>query len=177
MMNIRIYQINHERDMNQAMFMNTEYLAHKFDEVKPDSSSYDLVFEGKVDRNTLEGVYQMFNLEHPVGYVGRSLSVSDVVEVVDGAREPPDSTSATVSGSQKSHLNLTRSRRWRTGTRSASYLWNQGKRPGPPTSTERCRGCRGSLEGIFRWCIPLRKKSVLSAMKKAKLPDFPSTGR
>ena len=89
MMNIRIYQINQERDMNQARFMNTEYLAHKFDEVKPDSSSYDLVFEGKVDRNTLEGVYQMFNLEHPVGYVGRSLSVSDVVEVVDGAREPP----------------------------------------------------------------------------------------
>ena len=89
MMNIRIYQINHERDTNQAMFMNTEYLAHKFDEVKPDSSSYDLVFEGKVDRNTLEGVYQMFNLDHPAGYVGRSLSVSDVVEVVEGAREPP----------------------------------------------------------------------------------------
>lgn len=66
MMNIRIYQINHERDINQAMFMNTEYLAHKFDEVKPDSSSYDLVFEGKVDRNTLEGVYQMFNLEQNI---------------------------------------------------------------------------------------------------------------
>ena len=89
MMNIRIYQINQERDTNQVMFMNTDYLVHKFNEVKPNSSSYDLVFEGKVDRNTLEGVYQMFNLDHPAGYVGRSLSVSDVVEVIDGARVPP----------------------------------------------------------------------------------------
>lgn len=31
---------------------------------------------------TLEEVYQMFNLDHPDGYRGRSLSVSDVVEVV-----------------------------------------------------------------------------------------------
>lgn len=31
---------------------------------------------------TLEEVYQMFNLDHPDGYQGRSLSVSDVVEVV-----------------------------------------------------------------------------------------------
>ena len=30
----------------------------------------------------LEEVYQMFNLDHPDGYRGRSLSVSDVVEVV-----------------------------------------------------------------------------------------------
>ena len=34
------------------------------------------------DAGTLEEVYQMFNLDHPEGYRGRSLSVSDVVEVV-----------------------------------------------------------------------------------------------
>jgi hypothetical protein len=46
------------------------------------SEIYDKVFEGEVECGTLEEVYQMFNLDHPDGYRGRSLSVSDVVEVV-----------------------------------------------------------------------------------------------
>ena len=47
-----------------------------------DGTFDDKVFEGEVDCGTLEEVYQMFNLDHPDGYQGRSLSVSDVVEVV-----------------------------------------------------------------------------------------------
>ena len=43
---------------------------------------YDKVFEGEVECGTLEEVYQMFNIGQPDGYRGRSLSVSDVVEVV-----------------------------------------------------------------------------------------------
>lgn len=45
-------------------------------------SGYDKVFEGEVSCGNLEEVYQMFNINHPDGYRGRSLSVSDVVEVV-----------------------------------------------------------------------------------------------
>ena len=40
------------------------------------------------DAGTLEEVYQMFNLDHPDGYRGRSLSVSDVVEVVGEEKSP-----------------------------------------------------------------------------------------
>lgn len=43
---------------------------------------FEKVFEGEVECGTLEEVYQMFNLDHPDGYWGRSLSVSDVLEVV-----------------------------------------------------------------------------------------------
>lgn len=46
------------------------------------SEIYDKVFEGEVECGTLEEVYQMFNIGQPDGYRGRSLSVSDVVEVV-----------------------------------------------------------------------------------------------
>ncbi len=48
------------------------------------SSIYDKVFSGEVDCNNLEDVYRMFNTDHPKEYIGRSLSVSDVVEIIDG---------------------------------------------------------------------------------------------
>ena len=47
-----------------------------------DGAFDDKVFEGEVECGTLEEVYQMFNLDHPDGYRGRSLSVSDVIEVI-----------------------------------------------------------------------------------------------
>ena len=42
---------------------------------------YDCVFAGEVSVQTLEDTFYVFNMEHPSGYKGRSLSVSDVVEI------------------------------------------------------------------------------------------------
>ena len=81
-MNIVIYQINPDRDENRVAFLNYEKLEHFQGSAALRSEIYDKVFEGEVDCGTLEEVYQMFNLDHPDGYRGRSLSVSDVVEVV-----------------------------------------------------------------------------------------------
>ena len=44
------------------------------------------VFEGAVEVDTLEGVYQMFNCDCPEDFQGHSLSVSDVVEIVNGVK-------------------------------------------------------------------------------------------
>ena len=81
-MNIAIYQVNPDRDENNVAFLNYENLERFQGSAELRSEIYDKVFEGKVDCGTLEEVYQMFNLDHPDGYQGRSLSVSDVVEVV-----------------------------------------------------------------------------------------------
>lgn len=81
-MNIAIYQINPDRDENNVAFLNYENLERFQDSAALRSEIYDKVFEGEVECGTLEEVYQMFNLDHPDGYRGRSLSVSDVVEVV-----------------------------------------------------------------------------------------------
>ena len=81
-MNIAIYQINPDRDENNVAFLNYENMERFQGSAELHSEIYDKVFEGKVDCGTLEEVYQMFNLDHPDGYRGRSLSVSDVVEVV-----------------------------------------------------------------------------------------------
>ena len=82
-MEIKIYQINMERDKGMVAFESLENLQAFHNITAIDSSIYDKVFEGNVDCAGLEDVFQMFNLDHPENYRGRSLSVSDVVEVVD----------------------------------------------------------------------------------------------
>ena len=81
MMNIAIYQINRERDSNRVCFMNYEALPRFQGSQEPDPALYDKVYDGAVDCANLEGVYRVFNLEHPAEYRGHSLSVSDIVEV------------------------------------------------------------------------------------------------
>ncbi len=82
-MNIRIYQINMGRDDKRVAFMGLDEREHFLKSSKLDGSIYDCVFSGEVDCNSLEDVFQKFNIDHPDGYTGRSLSVSDVVEIVD----------------------------------------------------------------------------------------------
>lgn len=45
------------------------------------AAAYDRVYDGKMDCISLENIYQKFNVDHPADYKGRSLSVSDVVEI------------------------------------------------------------------------------------------------
>jgi len=48
---------------------------------KVNAAAYDRVYDGKMDCISLENIYQKFNVDHPADYTGRSLSVSDVVEI------------------------------------------------------------------------------------------------
>ena len=70
-----------KRDTNHLAFMNYDSLPKFQGSSEIDSSLYDQVFEGEVNCFTLENLYEIFNLEHPAGYKGRSMSVSDVVAV------------------------------------------------------------------------------------------------
>ena len=51
---------------------------------KVNAALYEEVFDGDVDRNTLEGVYEHLNTNYPPLYRGHSMSVSDVVKTEDG---------------------------------------------------------------------------------------------
>ena len=63
-MNIRIYQVNMKRDTNNVAFMRYELLEKLQGSQSVDSKIYDKVFDGEVDCQTLEDVYQMFNLNN-----------------------------------------------------------------------------------------------------------------
>lgn len=84
-MEVKIYQINMDRDENGVCFMRSESLPRFQGTEQIDSSIYDLVFAGDVPCSNLEDVYRMFNIDHPKGYTGRSLSVSDVVQIQNGS--------------------------------------------------------------------------------------------
>lgn len=83
-MNIKIWQINLSRDKNRVAFFGLEALLRLQGSRDVDPAIYDLVFEGIVNANHLEAVYRIFNDGNaPATYCGRSMSVSDVIEVID----------------------------------------------------------------------------------------------
>ena len=82
---IKIYQINLDRDANRAAFMSSDRL--KARNKKIDFASYDLVYEGNPGCVDLDDIFIKFNLAHPEDYRGRSLSVSDIVELIGNDAE------------------------------------------------------------------------------------------
>lgn len=82
-MKIKIYQVNTDRDEKQVAFFGMEALPKFQGSSEINSSIYDSVYVGNVDCKTLEDVFRKFNNDHPAGYKARSLTVSDVVEVIE----------------------------------------------------------------------------------------------
>jgi hypothetical protein len=58
-----------------------EEMMRRFGE--PSLENYNIVYDGQLDTNDLEAIYTRCNANHPPGYNGHSLSMSDVVELYD----------------------------------------------------------------------------------------------
>ncbi len=77
---IRIWQLKSDSDF--------ELRFRAYDEVvkasgEPSMANYETVYDGELETNDLEAVYAKFNMDHPNGFTGHSLSISDVVELYD----------------------------------------------------------------------------------------------
>ena len=77
-----IYQLKRDDTTTDLRFMNSEWLRSKG--LEPQHDNYDLVYTGALNPatrqiDTLEQIYQVFNLERPADFTGHSLSVSDIV--------------------------------------------------------------------------------------------------
>jgi hypothetical protein len=87
-MKIKIFQINGERDKGQIRFMCLQEM-QEIQRLKGESALinpriYDEVYSGEVDCRDLEGVYALFNTNHPPFFRGHSLSISDIVQTEEG---------------------------------------------------------------------------------------------
>lgn len=82
-MKIRVYQINSDKDENRMMFMAYDRLELFQGSSEIDCKIYDKVYDKEVACSNLEEVYMLLNIHRPADYEGRSLSVSDVVEVYE----------------------------------------------------------------------------------------------
>jgi hypothetical protein len=76
----RVHQLKPNVDV-MMKFIGYDELLERFGE--PDPDNYRVVYDGEVETNNLEELFAKFNLEHPPGYEGHSLSMSDVVELYD----------------------------------------------------------------------------------------------
>lgn len=77
-MNLKLYQIDMDRDEHYAAYMGLDSMDKLG--IALDPTIYDKVFDGEVDCTDLEDVFRTFNTDHPADYTGRSMSVSDVAE-------------------------------------------------------------------------------------------------
>ena len=81
-----IYQLQGEPDTREFRFMPLRHLPEGERSVHPDK--YTCVYretlcpsERSTDQTLLNGLFDRFNMEHPSGFMGHSLSVSDVVTI------------------------------------------------------------------------------------------------
>ena len=88
-MEIRIYQINSDRDADGYQYMGMDWIMKHWGEQGVDSKIYDKVYEGAIHGSTLEDVFCAFNFSRPNGFQGHSLSVSDIVEVIQSTEVEP----------------------------------------------------------------------------------------
>lgn len=88
-MKINIYQIDPERDAKHLRFLNLARTRQVLHAHEPEASVYNKVFAGTVKCRNLEDVFVLFNSSRPEGFRGRSLSVSDIVEVEYAASITP----------------------------------------------------------------------------------------
>ena len=89
-MKICIYQINSGKDTEDLSLKSLEDMKRITGTEHIKSEIYDKVFDGEVDCKNLEDIYQKFNNDYPEGYQGRSLSVSDIVEIVESDIVDPE---------------------------------------------------------------------------------------
>ena len=63
------------------MFQDWNHVQTELD-MKVPAEIYEDVFSGEVDAGNIEDIFRIFNIDFPENYKGRSLSVSDVVEII-----------------------------------------------------------------------------------------------
>lgn len=81
-MRVELYQIIPELDTEHLMFNSYEYIKESCGEKFP-ADIYEVVYSGDIEAENCEDVFYIFNTKFPVEYKGRSMSVSDVLEVVN----------------------------------------------------------------------------------------------
>ena len=78
---IKIFQIDSDKDNNHVKFMPFDFIKNF------DFSIYKEVWSGKLDCEDLDNVFMIFNMKHPKDFKGHSLSVSNIVQVINSNTE------------------------------------------------------------------------------------------
>lgn len=171
-MDIKIYQINMDRDENGVCFMGFESLPRFQKTQDIDSSIYDLVFEGSVDAKYLESVYRIFNTEHPESYRGRSLSMSDVVEIEDGSDVEPGFYYCDTFGFQKVDFDPTKAQKMEQRTIRVVLL-EPGKLARVTDIDASLEGLQKTVKGSIEAFYPFEEQVCIVCNEEGKINGMP----
>ena len=79
-----IYQITARDQEHDYRFMNLDFVKRHGMEVN--RADYELIYVAPLtEKDTLDGIYERFNIQRPADFTGHSLSISDVVVLNDGS--------------------------------------------------------------------------------------------
>ena len=170
-MEIKIYQINTDRDDRNCAFMDLEYLKRALGQDAPDAEIYDLVYTGKVDDRSLEDVFTRFNCDLPENYRGRSLSVSDVVEVVGDAEVEPGFYFCDRIGFQKVEFDA--SRAGKQDSRITVVLLEPGKLARVAEIDSSVAGLQAAVGGWFEAVYPFEEETCIVCNEEGKIRGMP----
>lgn len=83
MIKYKLFQVKENLTRDYG-FMGLSFM--KSLDINVDLENYDLTYEGEINTdlsNILEELFRVFNIEQPDDFYGRSMSVSDIVQIHD----------------------------------------------------------------------------------------------
>ena len=170
-MDIRIYQINSDRDTEGYKFMDLAWTKKHIGFQDVDSEIYDKVYEGTVDEHSLEDVFCTFNFEKPDDFTGHSLSVSDVVEVVKSDDVAPGFYFCDTIGFK--NINFDTSRVPEKEDTIQVVLLEPGKIARVVEIDSSLRGLQQTVKGLIEAVYPFDEDVCLVCNEEGKINGMP----
>ena len=170
-MEIRIYQINSDRDTDGYKFMGMDWVKKHWGEQGVDSEIYDKVYEGTIDGSSLEDVFCTFNFSRPVGFKGHSLSVSDVVEVIQSSETEPGFYFCDSIGFQKVEFDTSRVPDKEETIRVV--LLEPGKLARVADIDSSLEGLQKTVNGLIEVAYPFEEEVCIICNEEGKLNGMP----
>ena len=170
-MEIRIYQINSDRDTDGYKFMGMDWVKKHWGEQGVDSEIYDKVYDGSIDGSTLEDVFCTFNFSRPVGFKGHSLSVSDIVEVIQSSETEPGFYFCDSIGFQKVEFDTSRVPDKEETIRVV--LLEPGKLARVADIDSSLEGLQKTVNGLIEAAYPFEEEVCIICNEEGKLNGMP----
>ena len=170
-MEIRIYQINSDRDTDDYKFMGMDWVKKHWGEQGVDSEIYDKVYEGTIDGSSLEDVFCTFNFSRPVGFKGHSLSVSDIVEVIQSSETEPGFYFCDSIGFQKVEFDTSRVPDKEETIRVV--LLEPGKLARVADIDSSLEGLQKTVNGLIEAAYPFEEEVCIICNEEGKLNGMP----
>ncbi|MBQ3935410.1 MAG: DUF3846 domain-containing protein [Clostridia bacterium] len=171
-MRVKLYQIDETKDVDRRRFLSYDD-ALSFG--PPDAKIYEKVFDGELQAGDLEEIYDIFNTDLPPGYAGRSMSVSDVVEISERTGDAPKgSYYCDVFGFRKlEKFGQTPSEDMKTADSEEKgirmLVLEPGKTPYEKTVSDELKSLQTEVGGLIEITYPFDDNAIVIGNEEAKL--------